>query len=44
VTSARRMESEGIFRRVAKNGWMLTLFFLGVPPERLERFYPADPP
>jgi len=44
VTSARRMESEGLVRRVAKNMWMLTLFAAGVPPARLERFYPTDPP
>jgi len=43
VTSARRMESEGLARRVAKNGWMLTLFSLGVPPAKLERFYPPAP-
>jgi GT2 family glycosyltransferase len=43
VTSSRRMESEGVARRVAKNGWMLTLFSLGVHPAKLERFYPPAP-
>jgi len=43
VTSSRRMETEGLFRRVAINAWMLALFAVGVPPARLERFYPSDP-
>jgi len=44
VTSSRRMESEGLIRRVTKNVWMSALFAMGVPPGRLERFYPSDPP
>lgn len=39
VTSRRRLEREGIARRVVKNWAMLVLFELGVPARRLARFY-----
>lgn len=39
TTSARRFEKYGIARTIATNWLIFTLFFLGVPPERLERFY-----
>lgn len=43
VTSARRMEAEGVVRRVLRNTCMLTLFSLGVRASRLERHYPPRP-
>jgi rSAM/selenodomain-associated transferase 2 len=39
VTSRRRLEREGIGRRVVKNWALLVLFELGVPARRLARFY-----
>lgn len=38
-TSCRRMEAEGVARRVAINCMLMTLYNLGVSPERLARFY-----
>jgi hypothetical protein len=39
TTSPRRWEREGIVRGTLRN-WMLQfLYFVGVPPERLARFY-----
>ncbi|GIX07259.1 MAG: glycosyl transferase [Candidatus Poribacteria bacterium] len=37
--SARRWEQEGIVRRTLKNWWITLLYHLGVPPERLARYY-----
>jgi len=39
LTSPRRLEREGIARRVALNWLMLVLFDMGVPAARLARFY-----
>lgn len=38
-TSPRRWEKEGILFCTLKNWALITLYFLGVPPERLARFY-----
>jgi rSAM/selenodomain-associated transferase 2 len=41
-TSCRRMEAEGIAKRVLQN-WMITLLYnVGVAPEKLVRFYSED--
>ncbi len=39
TTSARRLDHEGLFYCVVRGGCLLLLFSLGVPPERLKRFY-----
>lgn len=39
VTSARRWERDGWWRRTARNAWILTQYLLGVPPERLAASY-----
>jgi rSAM/selenodomain-associated transferase 2 len=39
VTSARRYRSEGYFRRPARNLFCLLLYFAGVAPDRIVRFY-----
>lgn len=39
VTSARRWEREGWFRRSARNLWLASLFFCGVSPRTLARRY-----
>jgi rSAM/selenodomain-associated transferase 2 len=39
VTSARRWETEGWIRRSAENVCLLLLYFLGVSPERLAKWY-----
>lgn len=46
VTSARRWEREGWFRRSARNLAIVVLYFLGVSPARLARRYsrPDDSP
>ena len=41
-TSCRRLESEGIARRVLQNWMMTVLYNVGVPPEKLVRFYSDD--
>jgi rSAM/selenodomain-associated transferase 2 len=42
LTSCRRMEAEGIARRVVKN-WLITiLYHLGVSPEKLVRYYTEE--
>lgn len=41
-TSCRRMEAEGVARRVLLNGWLHLLFDLGVPPRTLARWYTDD--
>ena len=43
TTSARRWEAEGILRTTARNLALLTLYGLGMPPDRLARHYPAMP-
>ncbi len=41
-TSSRRLEAEGITRRVLKN-WMMTILYnLGVSPHKLARFYSEE--
>ncbi len=42
VTSARRFLRRGIVRQQLRNILLVTLFELGVPAERLARFYPHD--
>lgn len=39
TTSARRYVQNGVLKTIANNWWIWTLFFLGVPPERLVRRY-----
>lgn len=39
TTSARRWRRDGWFRRSARNVALLTLYFLGIPPARLARWY-----
>lgn len=41
-TSKRRMEAEGIGRRVLKNWWISFLYNVGVSPEKLIRYYTED--
>jgi rSAM/selenodomain-associated transferase 2 len=41
-TSARRWRRDGWFRRSSKNLLLVTLYFLGVKPERLARWYRSD--
>jgi rSAM/selenodomain-associated transferase 2 len=41
VTSARRQEKEGILYCTLRNWVIVSLYFMGVPPERLIRFYPC---
>lgn len=44
LTSARRWESEGIFRRTWRNWAIIALYYIGVPPERLANWHrPHDP-
>ena len=38
-TSARRWQKEGIVYATLRNWTLVTLYLLGVPPERLVRFY-----
>jgi rSAM/selenodomain-associated transferase 2 len=38
-TSARRQEKEGVLYCTLRNWTIITLYFLGMPPERLARFY-----
>ena len=40
VTSARRWQRDGWFRRSARNVGLVGLYFLGVDPARLARLYP----
>jgi rSAM/selenodomain-associated transferase 2 len=44
VTSARRYRKEGWFRRSARNLVLLSLYFAGVSPTRLARWYGVRPP
>jgi rSAM/selenodomain-associated transferase 2 len=39
ATSARRQEKEGVVYCTLRNWTIVTLYFLGMPPERLARFY-----
>jgi rSAM/selenodomain-associated transferase 2 len=39
TTSARRWEKEGILRCTLRNWLLISLYFAGVSPERLSRFY-----
>ena len=39
VTSARRQETEGVVYCTLRNWGLVTLYLLGVPPQRLVRFY-----
>lgn len=39
TTSSRRFDREGLFYCLVRGGVLLTLFYLGVPPARLKRFY-----
>lgn len=42
-TSGRRYQREGAFRAWARNSWLMSLYGLGVSPERLARWYPPEP-
>ena len=44
MTSPRRWEMEGILYCTLRNWALITLFLLGVPPEKLVRFYRQSPP
>ena len=39
-TAARRWEKEGIIYCTLRNWTLITLYLLGVPPEKLNKFYP----
>ena len=39
TTSSRRFDREGLLFCLVRGGTLLTLFYLGVPPARLKRFY-----
>ena len=39
VTSARRWEKLGAFRTTVLNQWIILAYWLGVPPERLAKWY-----
>jgi len=41
ITSARRWEKEGVIYSTFRNWVLITLYYLGVQPERLYRFYKA---
>lgn len=41
-TSARRWEADGVARATLRNLCLSTLFYLGVSPERLRRYYRVD--
>jgi len=43
VTSARRWEREGWWRRTLGNLGLLALYYVGVSPERLARRYEKSP-
>jgi rSAM/selenodomain-associated transferase 2 len=43
TSSARRWEREGLFYCTARNCVLVGLFWLGVSPHKLKRFYPDDP-
>jgi rSAM/selenodomain-associated transferase 2 len=43
ATSARRWERDGWLRRSARNLVLVSLYFLGVSPERLARWYGTSP-
>jgi rSAM/selenodomain-associated transferase 2 len=43
TTSARRWRRDGWFRRSARNLALVTLYFAGVAPSTLARWYAADP-
>jgi len=38
-TSARRWEKQGAIRTTLRNQVLVTLYYLGVSPEKLARFY-----
>ena len=40
LVSARRWQKAGLVRQTLRNWILLTLAHLGVPPDRLARFYP----
>lgn len=42
VVSARRWEKEGIIYCTLRNWCLLLLFSLGIPPEKLVKFYPSS--
>ncbi|MEW6671666.1 MAG: TIGR04283 family arsenosugar biosynthesis glycosyltransferase [Thermodesulfobacteriota bacterium] len=39
LTSPRRWEKEGVFSCTLRNWLLITLYYLGIAPERLEKFY-----
>jgi hypothetical protein len=42
AVSARRWEQEGFLYCTLRNWCLLLLFFLGIPPEKLVKFYPSS--
>jgi GT2 family glycosyltransferase len=44
VTSARRWRADGWLRRSARNAALVSLYFAGVPPARLARWYERKSP
>jgi len=42
LTSARRWERDGWWRRSARNVGLLALYYVGVSPERLARLYDKE--
>ena len=42
ITSARRWERDGWFRRSSRNLVLVGLYFLGVGPDRLAKWYPNE--
>lgn len=39
TTSSRRWETEGVIKRTLKNNWMQTLYYLGIAPQKLKKYY-----
>jgi hypothetical protein len=39
ITSARRWEVEGVWRTILRMWTLKLLYFAGVPPTRLKRYY-----
>ncbi|MEM7207373.1 MAG: TIGR04283 family arsenosugar biosynthesis glycosyltransferase [Pseudomonadota bacterium] len=43
TTSSRRWRQHGVLRTIAKMWWLRFLYFIGVPPSRLARYYRPSP-
>ncbi|MBZ0147728.1 MAG: TIGR04283 family arsenosugar biosynthesis glycosyltransferase [Pseudorhodoplanes sp.] len=44
VTSARRFDERGAVRQQLENFVLMILYYLGLPPQRIARWYRAEPP